>query len=429
MHVFIIIYEYYKIPIIINTIIYSYDNDTQSNINNKTLRTIQNLKINDKLIEISQITITEDKSIFSIFSGINSFSINTCITYDTYIINTCVMCYKLSNDIMDIRKPHNNIGFFYNSIKCDINSKQVTLCDNNLLECKNMCINRMNLNKAPWKFYVDPSFPKEYHSSIIDGILSWNRYFKYLNLGEPFQACVQHKTNEMNDSNAMNDSNFNVCDMKNWKIVNNSGKITSVIGTSYVCIDYRSGENMFGNINININKIKQYSSQYYLSTNNVFNTNKFIEWVVSHEVGHQLGLRHNFLGYFDKTHFTSIMGYYDLLFMDIPDNTHIFKYDLNTIEYGYCNLKEDELKTLANSYNHYFGTDINLKENNPFVSTFINEYDIFKHISNAIKELKKYRINILNHATNNTLSCKEYTNMFFFIYNKYKNLFEIYIFH
>src|SRR2546430_14748747 len=67
---------------------------------------------------------------------------------------------------------------------------------------------------------------------------------------------------------------------------------------------------------------------------------QYISWVVAHEVGHQLGLRHDFMGNLQSNGFGSVMDYIDLFadFMNLRalniENTQR-EYDLKAIDYGY----------------------------------------------------------------------------------------------
>lgn len=357
-----------------------------------------------------------------------------------YAVDYCLCFYLLDKVPMIGRVADTRVGYFYDELYLD------TL--NNITGTPTALIEKLNLKKAPWKFVVDRSIPEKYHDAVKAGVLSWNPYFNEINLGEPFKVITCHDPEypEVVD----------IFDTEAWYIMGTdinqyNGPYS---GYSIYISDYRSGENLFGIISLNIIKIISAPSRYmYMSAitddNEKDETNirktfdqyisKYIAWVTAHEVGHQIGLRHDFTGNLQKDGFGSVMDYIDV-FTDIIsmrslDITGVNRfYDLKAIAYGYTPLagektgvKHPQLKILAEKPSIPFGTDENYYEEiNPLVGSMESDADVLKFVDRTMQDYHMYRQNLVKLVKRKKLSSYEYNTMFIYLYTeKYPELIHI----
>ena len=357
----------------------------------------------------------EDITFDIISSTLTDIDAPAHFTLDFYLKSTYVSAnvrmnlYKLPTDIMETRLIHPNVGFFdtpATGIKC---RKYITGCNNMSY------IVRHNLSKAPWIYTIDSiSFSISEANAIKAGVLSWNILFEYIGLGSPIVAKIAPLNPEDTYS------------MDGWKIINTTSSSLAVSNFTY---DPRSGENLYGHIVFNMPKIYKFIEEckYYTNKINAFSLERFLSFVSAHESGHSLGFRHNF---FTSITIDSVMGYYDMIFMPIPDVTDVTTlgrtYDINVLMYGYLSMTQQEATKMADAFTHSYGTDINLYENNPLIVSFVNDRDIFQFVNTAITAYKTYRHNILESVKSGKLTYQEYTTLYLELYRvKYLRLFKI----
>ena len=236
-------------------------------------------------------------------------------------------------------------------------------------------ITRWNCNKNITMF-IDKSVPKKWLSIFESGLKKWNKALNNAN----------HKCN-INTITYLDD---NWIDFRNGNIKYSSislapSSMDRTYAVGHFDFNWRSGEIYRGNIMVSGNWMDYWHKQFnflekllkvnqdkldmcFNNDNNSFYKDKFIrmgmESVIVHEMGHILGLRHNFkassLVHFDDIHdqdrideeglIPSIMDYLNLLIdidkiyscrsMECIMNSinimdHIGKYDYQTIQYGY----------------------------------------------------------------------------------------------
>jgi hypothetical protein len=367
----------------------------------------------------------------------------------SHSINYSIQLYPLDKEPMIGRVADSRIGYFYDKVHLESR--------NRISGDPIAIIYRKNLDKAPWKYVIDKSIPMNYHHAVKKGVLSWNNYFEKLGLGSPFtvESCPEE--------------GCDVFDAKAWYILGTevnqfNGPYSGFCSSIH---DYRSGENLFGLVSLNLIKIASNPSRF-MKMNGLINTEKlndgdssdsgdssgdsdeltneletyiedYISWVTAHEVGHQLGLRHNFMGNDQQDGWGSVMDYADIFndftdlrLLDVQETGR--QYDLKAIEYGYRPLddeingiKHPELNQIASQMSVPFGTDENYAESiNPYVGMIEDRPNPLEFIDKAIEFYKKYRSNIIQLVQSGEISSYEYNTMFIYLYtSKYAELINI----
>jgi hypothetical protein len=342
-----------------------------------------------------------------------------------YSVNHIINLYKLSDTPMVGRVGDPRVGYFYHNSKIETTTQ---LTGNPVV-----IIDRMNIDKAPWTYVIDTSIPAEYHNQIKSGVLSWNTYFSKLGLGEPFKVLCHDDPDYPKV--------IDVFDTKYWYIVGTNADNFNgpYSGFSMNIHDYRSGEILFGMISLNLTKIISNPTRYLVmnganpSDKSSFNKyfDQYISWVTTHEVGHQLGLRHNFMGVFSKDNVSTAMDYVDV-FNDLTSlKTYnpwgsLREYDLIAIEYGYIKLEGEKngikhplLSAIIEQLDAPFGTDENNEESiNPLVGTSENTNDPLLFVEEILPLYQKYRKNLLDFVKNRTITSYEYNTMFLYLYTQ-----------
>lgn len=335
--------------------------------------------------------------------------------HEQLAIKCYINLYNLSDKItMSPRIGDIRIGYFY-----DKTIKKITKIGT---EYDEFIINRKNIKNMPWTYNICmPKKYTQYFDAIRKGILSWNNIFEKLNLGSPLSVNIV-------------DENKNIFDMNGWYITNTRiNKLNGPFsGISTFVTDPRNGENMYGIITLNMEKIiTQPMRLLYLQIPNITNESdiaieQHITWVTAHEVGHQLGLRHNFLGNISDNNFGSIMDYMDL-FVDIDDLTGTDlsvdrQYDIIAIKYGYIDIPDgiDEhmfLNKIVDELKVPFGTDENYREDiNPYINKNENLNEPIKYFNKIIDKYSSFRKFLLKQRMSENISAHDYNFLFLHIY-------------
>lgn len=212
--------------------------------------------------------------------------------------------------------------------------------------------------QKPIVFYIDPTTPEEWVPYLIQGVNDWQDSFEKAG----FKNAILGKrapTPEEDPEWSLEDARYSAIVYKPSNIANASGPHVS---------DPRSGEIIESHINWYHNVMSLLRNWYFIQCSPVdpaarkmtFDTElmgQLVRFVSSHEVGHTLGLRHNFGGTANYTveqlrdpkflkengHTTSIMDYSRFNYVAQPEDNiprellfpRISHYDRWAIEWGY----------------------------------------------------------------------------------------------
>ena len=244
--------------------------------------------------------------------------------------------------------------------------------------------------KKPIVFYIDPATPKKWVPYLKQGVDDWQKAFEYAGFKNAIYALE-----------APNDSTWSIEDARHSAIVYKPSDIPNASGPHVH--DPRSGEILETHINWYHNVMKLLHDWYFVQTAAVDPRarkvqlddelmGQLIRFVSSHEVGHTLGLRHNFGSsntvpvekLRDKAwvetngHTPSIMDYARFNYVAQPEDNitdaglfpRIGIYDNWSIQWGYSYLPDfktpqDEvpfmhkwvMKMLAEDKRYTFGTE------------------------------------------------------------------------
>jgi hypothetical protein len=212
--------------------------------------------------------------------------------------------------------------------------------------------------KKPIVFYIDPATPKKWVPYLIQGVNDWQKAFEAAGFKNAIKAKMAPTYSE--------DPTWSLDDARNSAIVYKPSEISNASGPSIS--DPRTGEIMESHINWFHNVQKLLHDWYFIQAAAIdpeahkmqFSDElmgELIRFVSSHEVGHTIGLRHNFgssstvpvenlrnKAFVEKNgHTPSIMDYARFNYVAQPEDKitrkgiypRIGDYDLWAIEWGY----------------------------------------------------------------------------------------------
>lgn len=218
--------------------------------------------------------------------------------------------------------------------------------------------------KKPIIYYIDANVPDALKPYFIKGVEKWNEAFEKAGFKNAIKAKIQ-PTQEEDSTYSEEDLRYSLISFKASPIANAYGPMT---------VDPRSGEILNSHVAIFYSVMQLLQRWYFVQTAAanpiarqyplpVEEMGKLIQEVVTHEVGHTLGLRHCFTG---STIFpsdslrnadfvrkngigTSVMDYQRFNYVAQPGDglnaidflPKIGTYDKYAIEYGYRWNKED----------------------------------------------------------------------------------------
>jgi hypothetical protein len=205
---------------------------------------------------------------------------------------------------MNVRKYDKRIGYFtVGYVDFDANPqgvKSIVLAKRWRLEPKDEDMEKYKRGelvepKKPIIYYIDPATPKKWIPYLIQGVNDWQATFEKAG----FKNAIFGKLAPTKEE----DSTWSLDDARNSAIVYKASDVPNASGPSVA--DPRSGEIIESHINWYHNVMSLVRNWYFIQTAAVdANARKLvfddqlmgrlIQFVSSHEVGHTLGLRHNF---------------------------------------------------------------------------------------------------------------------------------------
>jgi len=213
--------------------------------------------------------------------------------------------------------------------------------------------NRWNLDRCKFLVYViDASVPDVYHSTIKQGVMAWNAAFEACGLCN-IMRCVAPGDLDYPTEYVQGDGRHIAISMTN-------PSTRGLLGCGPSAVDYRSGEILMASVMLGLKSHVESASRYSedllvrptsaqkgcqrLLDGDDPDVVKHLLFTVIHEVGHTLGLRHNFIAAEDGH--SSVMDYADDLDTSDP-GLPVFggkflsspgRYDVYAITYGYTKL-------------------------------------------------------------------------------------------
>lgn len=337
----------------------------------------------------------------------------------------------LPNSVMVPRIGDTRIGYFYQNI--DYNLKNPKFVNPTII------IHKRNVFKKPWIYIIDRHIDKKYWRYCKIAVMHWNVYFKMVGIDNPLIVY--------SPDDSEYPLNYNIFDTQYNYIVphNGLGLNGDYSGYSQVFVDFRSGEILFGNIYINFNRIESSWFRFF----NLYQTKKYSDiemeniskngicWIIGHEIGHQLGLRHNFISSEIDHIYGSIMDYIE--FQDNFENygmidiNLIRSYDLYAILYGYVFLKTEKYKVKPPSLEQIADLAIPFKTDDmkmigivPNIIRSELNPEPLENIEYLINKYSNYRHNLINKLKNGQINHYQYANGFIFIFiNMYKKIIDL----
>lgn len=231
--------------------------------------------------------------------------------------------------------------------------------------------------QKPIIYYIDPTVPDALKPYFIAGVEKWNEAFEHAGFKNAIKAMVE-PTAEEDSTFSEEDLRYSIISFKASPIANAYGPMT---------VDPRSGEILNSHVAIFYSVMQLLQRWYFVQTSAsnpiarqyplpIEEMGKLIQEVVTHEVGHTLGLRHNFTGstiypsdslrnaqFVKKNGIgASVMDYQRFNYVAQPEDglsaidflPKLGVYDKFAIEYGYRIFsKEKDFKSEAKMLSHW----------------------------------------------------------------------------
>lgn len=217
------------------------------------------------------------------------------------------------------QKATRNVGYFSNTIT--VKEKDIDI------------IHRYREKTIHW--WLHSSFKKEWIPALKDSFAHWNEILKPYNTNLELHEQVWSGKYYTPDVNLLAVAPAN-----------------SYRGVATTVTDFRDGTNLYSRVVLSNTAIEE-SFEVFPLTESQKRT--FLKYIIVHELGHTLGLRHNFLGSVDNN--SSYMEYYPLWYPSESGELQFFpviskfEYDKLAIQYGYGGIMKNDTRLFQTDEN------------------------------------------------------------------------------
>ena len=298
-------------------------------------------------------------------------------------------------------------------------------------------INRWDLRRRNNEivYVIDPSVPRMFHKTIKDGVTSWNAAFRAAGFKNNPVKCYSEGDQGFPEDYECGDAR--------WSAIYMTDPNTPVYGFGPSVTDFRSGEILVSHVLLGFGAFVQGASMHSLEAANKDprrprldadhpDVVRNLHFTVMHEVGHTLGLRHNFISTEDGN--SSVMDYPDDMDTASTPGRGVYggnlpnapgEYDVYAIKYGYTYFADESwwarhrsLDVLANGQeaneklspepkNPLFATDENVYAFDPRVNRWSNRAALMGR--DKLVFAAKRRQDLLRLVEKGTIYPEEYT--------------------
>jgi hypothetical protein len=270
------------------------------------------------------------------FKSVSSETVLLTVVANEELHDFFLTFQQLSDTLSHPRLAVKNVGYFSNQVVYKNHTVDI--------------IQRYTRPVIRWR--VMPEIPISWHMSIQRSFTYWNKHFEAIG-GPLLDLDLTPWTGSIADPS-----------VNLFCLAFSSG----YIGVGTTCSDHRSGEHLWSRIAIDPLSVE---SQVSLFPGGRDHQDQLIQYAIIHELGHTLGLRHNFVAQVDGN--SSYMAYFPSWYPNADGGLRFLTsdisgvYDALAIEYGYrtvdgetLDIVPPQLQTRIDTQQCLFHTDENV---------------------------------------------------------------------